>query len=302
MTDLVTRPAVDDPGLDDIAALLVATRLRNVFRVNAVVSGSTGLACALAAPGIADVLEVERAPVGLTGLGLVGFAIALGLLSGARHGQLVALGRVIGGADLAWVVASMVLVTAGVFGAVGAVVVVAVGAIVGAFALLEIRGAAAIAASHAVPDVEPPFEAISVAAAVDAPADRAWPVVTDHELYGRLAPNLGQVEVTAGDGPGLARRCYDAKGRAWTETCTLWEDGRRFAVAVDTSDYPYPLAVMRGSWAVEPIAADRSRFVMSFLFQPRAGVRGRAFVWVMHAVFPLVLRRILRGWRQAATV
>jgi hypothetical protein len=83
MTDLVAGPAVDDPGLDDIAALLVATRLRNVFRVNALVSGSTGLACALAAPAIADVLEVERAPVALIGVGLVGFAVALGVLGAA---------------------------------------------------------------------------------------------------------------------------------------------------------------------------------------------------------------------------
>ena len=102
---------------------------------------------------------MDRAPVGLIGLGLVGFAVALAVLSGARHGQLVALGRVIGAADLAWVVASAVLVTAGVFSAVGAAVVVAVGAIVGAFAYLEIRGAAAIAVNHAVPDVAPPFEA-----------------------------------------------------------------------------------------------------------------------------------------------
>jgi hypothetical protein len=73
-------------------------------------------------------------------------------------------------------------------------------------------------------------------------------------------------------------------------------------VAVDTGDYPYPLAVMQGSWAVEPIATDRSRLVMRFLFQPRAGLRGRAFAWAMHAAFPFVLRRILRGWRQAARV
>jgi hypothetical protein len=38
---------------------------------------------------------------------------------------------------------------------------------------------------------------------------------------------------------------------------------------------------------------------MTFLFQPQPGLRGRLFVWAMHALFPFALRRILRGWTDA---
>lgn len=150
-----------------------------------------------------------------------------------------------------------------------------------------------------LPSSPPPLEAMAISTEVDALAERAWVVVTDHELYGRLAPNLGRVELTTTNGPDLARRCTDRKGRGWNESCTLWDDGRRFAVAVDTSDYPYPLQVVRGSWWVDPISGARCRLGMTFLFQPRPGLRGRLFVWAMHAAFPLTVRRILRGWTDA---
>ena len=39
---------------------------------------------------------------------------------------------------------------------------------------------------------------------IDAPAAVVWEVVTDHELYGELAPNLSTVEVVEGEvGIGL---------------------------------------------------------------------------------------------------
>jgi hypothetical protein len=93
----------------------------------------------------------------------------------------------------------------------------------------------------------------------------------------------------------------DRKGRGWSEPCTLWDDGRRFAVAVDTSDYPYLLQVMRGSWSVDRLAEVRSRLGMTFLFRPRPGLRGRLSVWAMHAGFLVMARWILRGWNDAVS-
>lgn len=40
---------------------------------------------------------------------------------------------------------------------------------------------------------------------------------------------------------------------------------------------------------------------MAFAFQPEPTQHGRLFAIVMQALFPAVLRRILRGWRDAAT-
>ena len=103
-----------------------------------------------------------------------------------------------------------------------------------------------------------------------------------------------------GEGAGTQRRCYDTLGRGWNETCTLWDEGRQFAVDVDTSDYPYPLRTMRGRWAVEP-DGDRSTVSMDFEFVPRSGVLGGVFVATMLLAFKPVVRRILRGWERELT-
>ena len=301
MTEIDVPPAVLDPGLEQLGGMITATGLRDVLRVNAGVSGLTGSAAAVAAGPIADLLGVASAPVRVIGIGLVLFAVGVGWVAGIRHRRLPAEARLIGAADVLWVAATVVAIAAGTLSTVGVGVAIAVGLVVGTFAVLELRGASAVVAQPGPPpDTSPPFEALSMAGPVDAPVEVAWRVVTDHDLYGALAPNLGRVEVTSENGPGLARRCYDNRGRGWVETCTLWDDGRRFAVAVDTSDYPYPLSVMQGSWWVEPLGPSRSQVGMTFLFQPRPGLRGRLFVLVMHAAFPFVLRRIIRGWRKAA--
>ena len=136
---------------------------------------------------------------------------------------------------------------------------------------------------------------VDVRRRVAAPASTVWPVITDHALYGRLAPNLSRVEVAAGEGLGMTRRCYDAVGRGWTETCTLWDEGREYGVEVDTSDYPYPLEVMRGRWSVEP-DGEGSIITMHFEFAPRPGPVGATFAAAMRLLFRPVVARIMRGW------
>jgi Polyketide cyclase / dehydrase and lipid transport len=299
MAELTGQPTISDPGLEQVQPLLIATRLRNVLRVNAVVSGLSGLATALASGWVAEVMGVSMIAVRVVGVGLVLFAVGVGLAGGWRQRRLPALARLIGVADAGWVAATAVLVATGAFSAAGIGVAVTIGVVVAGFAALDLRGPAVVVSAPPVADVSPPLEAITIAAEVGASAERAWAVVTDHELYGRLAPNLGRVELTRANGPELARHCTDNSGRGWSESCTLWDEGRRFAVAVDTSDYPYPLQTMRGSWSVGRLAPARSRLGMTFLFQPRPRLRGRLFVWVLHAAFPVVLRRILRGWNDA---
>ena len=66
---------------------------------------------------------------------------------------------------------------------------------------------------------------------------------------------------------------------------------------MDTSDYPYPLVEMRGSWSVRPDRAGSSTVELDFRYQAAATLKGRAFAIVMQAAFPVVLRRIMRGWR-----
>jgi hypothetical protein len=310
MTDIHADFHVDRPTLDPSIALLhtpsrwAAQRLRNVLRTNAVTSLATGLALAVV-PGPLDRLlgTGQTGAVRLVGVALVVFALDVLVVAGASAPRLVRWSPAVTVADVSWVVGSAAAIALGWFEPAGAVLVAAAAAMVASFAVAQWRHLAGIhPAAAATIDEQPPIELAAVTATVEGGARAVWAVVVDHERYGRLAPNLSAVEATAADGPGLTRTCTNRRGRRWHEACTLWDEGRRFEVAVDTSDYPYPLARMRGAWWVEPADADeRSMVGMQFAFQPHATLGGRLFAVAMQAVFPLVLRWILRGWRRAAS-
>jgi hypothetical protein len=124
-------------------------------------------------------------------------------------------------------------------------------------------------------------------------------MVRDHQLYGRLAPNLSNVEVISGPGETLRRRCTATEGGHWQETCTLWDEGRRFAVEVDTAAYPYPITVMRGLWQVDP-HPHGSTVTMRFALQATPTIRGGLFIIVMRPYFGRAVARIFDGWQRAA--
>ena len=79
----------------------------------------------------------------------------------------------------------------------------------------------------------------------------------------------------------------------------MWNEGRQYDIAVETSDYPYPLAEMRGSWRTG--ASTPAIVGMDFRYRPHHGIRGRLFAAAMQAAFPMVLGHIIRGWRRAAS-
>lgn len=281
-----------------------AQRLRNILRVNAATSLAAGLVMAIAPATVDRVLGTGHAGwVRAVGVGLVVFALDVAVEAGARASRLSRWTPVVIGADMAWVAASVATIAAGWYQPQGIALVAATAAMVATFAVLQWRHFARLRHhSPAEIDERPPIEITAFAASIEAPADRVWSVITDHDLYGRLAPNLSAVEATGPDGPGLTRTCANRNGQEWHETCTLWDDGRRYEVAVDTSSYPYPLTQMRGAWFVEPSEDGQSSTVgMQFAFQPTSTLYGRVFAIAMQLAFPLVLRRITRGWRTAAT-
>jgi len=278
-------------------------RLRNTLRVNATTSLLGGLAAA-GVPGTLDRLLGTGHPgwVRLVGVGLAVFAIDVLVVAGATAATLRRWTAPIVAADVAWVLATGVTIAAGWYSTRGAVLVGAVGAMVAAFAIRQHSSLRELRhARHLDLLIEdPPVEVAHVETRIDAPAPDVWPVVIDHDLYGQLAPNLGSVRATGPNGPGLARVCSNRSGQKWSETCTLWDEGHRFEITVDTADYPYPLVEMRGAWSVRPHSERGSMVAMDFRYQPAATLKGRAFAIVMQAAFPVVLRQIMRGWRREA--
>ena len=115
---------------------------------------------------------------------------------------------------------------------------------------------------------------------VDAPADVVWSIISDVEGYAEVASNLSKAKIISGQGTGMKRQCWDTRGGTWLEDCILWEDGRRYSMVVDTSDYPYPFAKMQGTWGME-VQPNGVLVTMQFDYRPKYG----PFGWLMDQVY-----------------
>jgi hypothetical protein len=115
--------------------------LQKTLLVNGVATAMTGIAAVVGAPWLPSVLgPASPALLAAIGVGLVVFAGVL--LSQARRETIdPRVAWTIALMDLAWVIASVVVVETGMLTIVGNVIVAAVAAVVLVFAVLEIRGA-----------------------------------------------------------------------------------------------------------------------------------------------------------------
>ena len=282
-----------------------AQRVRNTLRLNACTSVAGGLALVVAAGPMNDLIGSGSPTwVRIVGVGLIVFALDVGILSGTSIRRLGRFTPVVSAGDGIWVLASVGTTAAGWYSAAGNLIVGAVACMVAIFGVRQVVLVRRVRVEcegipAAVLDEVPPTEVCHVEAAIDATPAIAWSVITDHELYGRLAPNLSRVSPTASDGPGLTRTCANRGGDEWSETGTVWDEGHQYDIAVDTSSYPYPLAEMRGSWSAG--ATSPTVVSMDFRYRPHPGIRGRLFAAAMQGACPLVLGRIIRGWRRAAS-
>lgn len=141
----------------------------------------------------------------------------------------------------------------------------------------------------------PTFETTRI---VSTPRDRVWDVISDVAGLAAHAPNLSASEVLGGEGEGMVRRCYNRAGKGWSETCTLWEPGRRYTMQVDTSDYPYPLRMMQGTWAVEDAQAG-TRIRLRYDYELKYGLAGRALAVLMRPAFAHTCPKMLDNYEAA---
>ena len=127
---------------------------------------------------------------------------------------------------------------------------------------------------------------------LDAPRARTWEVLSNLDGWGAHAPNLSKTEVIAGAGEGAVRQCHNNAGKSWAETCTLWQPGQRYVMEVDTSDYPYPMDVMRGTFSVDDDGPG-SRVTLRFDYQFKYGIIGRVLGAMARPMFSRTCRRLL---------
>lgn len=138
--------------------------------------------------------------------------------------------------------------------------------------------------------------------AMDAPAPVVWDVITDHDLYAAVAPNLSTVEVVDGEGEGMVRRCVDASGNEWTETCTRWEAGEGFAVTVDVEHSDLHRRLFdrfEGEWSLSERDED-VLVTIRFEFEPKYGPLGVLISRFFAYKAPGILEPILDAWAEEA--
>ncbi len=130
-TSLLAAPAVRS-WTTDFGALL---------RLDAALCGATGLLAAAAPAAVADALgpDVPTAAVRWVGVALVVWAVDLALLARASRRVLRRTALAAGVANLAWEVATVVLVALGAFSLGGAALALAVAAVVGGLGVLQLR-------------------------------------------------------------------------------------------------------------------------------------------------------------------
>lgn len=285
------------------------TFLRQVLFANAAFSALTGLAAVLASEAVTRFLFTKDFTVfGFPaatlifelGIGLLIFAVLVFLVARQKTIRLAWVKAIIV-ADLLWVVDSAVLLSVypEYFSSMGFEAVLMVAVVVFVFAVDQSIGVAMIYQGRSRVDISQVGKGtvITVSLETTATASRVWQVMSDQEAYADVADNLSKARIVEGNGAGMVRQCWDLKGRSWTETCTLWAEGRAFAFRVHTEadDYPYPIAGLAGEWSVAP-KTPGSEIKMIFTVEPKAGLLNRLLFKVMAAQFAKVCNRLLIKW------
>jgi hypothetical protein len=132
---------------------------------------------------------------------------------------------------------------------------------------------------------------------VQATREHAWEVVSDAANLGDHAPNLSKTEVLGGFGEGMVRRCYNKGGSGWNETCTLWQPGHRYTMEVDTSDYPYPLSQMLGTWEVKDHGSG-ALIRLRYDYEMQYGLFGAVLAALLRPAFARTCQRMLDSYER----
>ncbi|WP_108882291.1 SRPBCC family protein [Anderseniella sp. Alg231-50] len=282
------------------------TTARTFIGLNAAFSALTGLELIIFPFAVAHLMFSDPAgwttlALRLLGVGLVLFALDLLLMATNRF---VTKGEVmlIILADIGWLIASaaLVLLTGYLFSDAGLLMIGIVAAFVAVFAAGQYVGAGRIVAPQSRVSIRSKNGKLSasVRRVVAAPAETAWEVMTDHPGYADVAGNISKVEVLAGEGIGMTRRCFGPKGENWTETCNQFQEGRSYGFRIHTEapDYPYPISDLQGRWSVEP-KGPGSEFSIDIEAKPKGGFLSRAlFASVARRQFKSILVDLADAW------
>ncbi|HAS43411.1 MAG TPA: hypothetical protein DCS93_23225 [Microscillaceae bacterium] len=164
--------------------------------------------------------------------------------------------------DALWVITSAVVLVwqPWPISAAGYWIIDGVAMLVLLFCVLQIKGLAQINTRNGA-------KILTFKRVINAPQARVWEIITQFEEFHLVAPNIDAVEILSDQtqGTGMIRACSHGS-KSWQETCTLWDEGKKYAFEVDTQapDYPFPFAALRGTWELYPLNEQRTEILMEF--------------------------------------
>lgn len=265
-----TAPAATSPPSTPSTILPIA------MGINALFSGMTGVLMLAGGWVLADLLGVHAVVLAGIGAVLVGFATSLvWLLAHPQHLRVGA--RLVVVADIGWLVAASVILfwfpsALATPGQIALAVVSTVVAVLAATQTVGLRRSGEGPVTGAIP------VSLQVQRIIAAPVARVWAAVADAGDYDRFAAGIADTTVEGARGAGMVRVCTDDRGGQWSERCTMWEEGVRYRMTVDTDSYPLYYRMLlqdfAQTWTVEPTTKGGTRVTLTFDGAVKLGVIG----------------------------
>ncbi|MBI4932432.1 MAG: SRPBCC family protein [Actinobacteria bacterium] len=274
-------------------ALREVQPLRDLQRINAAFSASTGIVMAATSSWLSRQVDLPPPVVAVLGVGLVGWSVLLVVLAVQPSRWLNPFSALVAAGDAIWVIGSAALITKMDPTAVGTFLVAAAAAVVTVFAV-----AGLLLGRHARAHIgHDRTEILFGSVTVDAPPSDAWQLVLDAHLYAQLAPNLTHINVADDE---CSRACNDTRGNTWTEAMHLDHERHVQQIDVDVTGHPMPLDELAATIGVHD-DPNGSRIDIVFTYVTRASFKGLVTSLVLPVLGRRLLRPITRGWARHTT-
>ena len=268
-------------------------RLRDLQRINAALSTTTGIVMTAASGWLSRQVDLPRPVVVVLGVGLISWSALLVVLAVQPLRRLIPLSTLVAVGDAAWVIGSAALIAIADPTPLGALLIAAPAVVVAGFAVAGLR-LSRRAGPHSGDDrTEILFHSVTI----DSSPASVWQLVLDADLYARLAPNLTKISVAADQ---CSRACTDTRGNTWTEAMQLDHERHVQRIDVDVTEHPMPLDSLAATVSVHDDLAG-SRVDVAFAYVTETSVTGLVTSMVLPVLGRRLLRPITRGWVRHAT-
>ena len=138
--------------------------------------------------------------------------------------------------------------------------------------------------------------AINLQRKIKAQPDVVWRVISDLAAFAEVAPHVSKVEMLEGQKATARRRLHGDSGFTWTERCVMWDEGRAYAMEVDSSDSAYPFRTMHRRFEIEQ-QSDSVVLRMHYEYETKYGLFGR--IWdslFLHRKRRTLYQTLLNNW------